>query len=74
MRKNKLFLLEKGKIPIRERKIFQLENGKYFQSELVNWEMAEQQEQQQVDKNKRIRPQERASGQKLCNLIDFWVC
>ena len=43
---------------IRERTIFQLGNGKYFQSELVNSEMTEQ------DKNKRIRPRERARGQK----------
>ena len=41
-------------IPIRERKIFQLivGNGKHFQSELVNQEMAEE---QQEDENKRIR-------------------
>ena len=40
----KIFQLEKGNysnmkeenIPIRNRKIFQLGNGKYFQSELVN--------------------------------------
>ena len=37
----------------------------YFQSELVNWEMAEEeQEEQEVDKNKRIRPREQAHGQK----------
>ena len=47
---------------IRERKIFQLGNGKYFQSELVNWEMAEEQDQE--DKNKCIRPRERAHSKK----------
>ena len=44
MRKWKIFQLvnrkysnlKKENIPIRERKIFQLGNGKYFQSELVN--------------------------------------
>ena len=40
---------------------FQLEKRKYFQFELGNWEMAEQEEE---DKNKCIRPQERARGQK----------
>ena len=46
-----MFQLEKGKysnwkkenIPIIEWKIFRLGNGKYFQSELVNWEMVEEQ-------------------------------
>ena len=52
-------------IPIRERKIFQLGNGKYFQSELVNWEIAEEEEQ---DKNKCIRPRERARGQKYLSI------
>ena len=35
-------------------------NGKYFQSELINWEMAEELE----DENKRIRLREPARGQK----------
>ena len=52
LRNKKKFQLEKEK--------FQLEKGKYFQSELINWEMPEEQE----DKNKRIRPRERAHGQK----------
>ena len=60
MNKEKYSNQEMENIPIRERKIFQLRNGKYFQSELVNWEMAEQQE----DENKHMRPQERAHGQK----------
>ena len=47
--------------PLRERKIHitiikkNIQIRKYFQSELVNWEMAEQ---EQVDKNKFIRPRE----------------
>ena len=32
--------------PISKRKIFQLEKGKHFQYELVNREMAEEQQQQ----------------------------
>ena len=58
--------MKKENIPIRESKIFQLGNGKYFQSELVNWEMAEEEE---VDENKRIRPRERARGHKF----GFWL-
>ena len=42
--------------------VYQLEKGKYFQFELGNWEMAEEQEQE--DENKRIKPRERARGQK----------
>ena len=51
IRKRKIFQSEKGKknIQIRERKIFQLGNGKYFQSELVNWEMAEEETNEQED-------------------------
>ena len=52
--------LEK-KVPIVQRKIFQLENGKYFQSELINWEMIDEEE---VDKTKHKRSRERACGQK----------
>ena len=37
-----IFGLEKGKFPIRKKKVFQLEKGTYFQSDLVNWEMAEE--------------------------------
>ena len=63
-------------MPIRIRKIFQLQKGKYhnyrmenipsrkrkyFQFELGNWEMEEQEEE---DKSKRIRPREQARGQK----------
>ena len=58
--------MKKGNIPIRERKIFQLGNGKYFQSELVNWEMAEEQEE---DNNKCIRPRKRAYGQRNIIII-----
>ena len=49
-------------IPIRKRQIFQLEKGKYFQFELGNWKLAEEQEE---DKNKRIRPREQAHSQKF---------
>ena len=48
---------------MRKRKLFQLEKRKYFQFELGNWEMTEQQEQE--DENKRIGPRERALGQKF---------
>ena len=50
-------------------------NGKkdiYFQSELVNWEMTEEEK----DKHKRTRPRKRARGQKrqfLLNLQIFFV-
>ena len=60
-----MFQLEKKEnVPNRKRKIFQLVKRKYFKFELGNWEMAEEQEEQQEDKNKRIRPRERALGQK----------
>ena len=39
----KIFHLEKEKKSIMIRKIFQLEK-KYFQSELLNWEMAEEEQ------------------------------
>ena len=63
-------------IPIRKWKISQLVKRKYFQFELGNWEMAEE-EEEEVDENKRIRPWERAHGQKykkgnmIRNLIWF---
>ena len=61
VRKIKIFQLEKRKysnqkkenIPVRKRK-------KYSNQENENWEM----EEQQQDKNKRIRPREQAGGQK----------
>ena len=46
-------------------KKFQIEKGKYFKFELVNWEMEEEE-----DKKKRIRPRELASGQKKHYLGD----
>ena len=47
-------------------KIFQWEKGKYYQSEIGNWEMTEEEEEeQQEDENKRIRPRERARGQQI---------
>ena len=56
-------------ISIRKWKIFQLEKGKYYQYEIGNWEMTEEEEQeeeeQQEHENKRIRPRERALGQKM---------
>ena len=48
----------KENIPIRKRKIIQLAKRKYFQFQLGNWEMAEEEQ----GKNKRIRPRERACG------------
>jgi hypothetical protein len=71
-------------MPIRIRKILQLQKGKYhnyrkenipirkrkyFQFELGNWEMAEQEEEE--DENKRIRPRERARGQKKVKIGVF---
>ena len=54
-------------IPIRKRKIFQLEKGKYFQSETVNWKMAEEEQ-----KNKRITPLERARNQQFQVLRNYF--
>ena len=42
LEKGKYYNQRKGNITIREMKILQLGNGKYFQSELVIWEMAEE--------------------------------
>ena len=85
IRKRKIFQLEKGKysiekkgiIPKRKGKIFQIEKGKYCQSEIGNWEMTEEEEeqqQQQEHENKRIRPRERALGQKKVTVEwkKFW--
>ena len=58
--------MRKENIPIRRWKIFQLGDGKYIQSELLNWEMAEEQEE---DKNKCIRPREQAHGQRNIIII-----
>ena len=52
-------------IPTRKRKTIKLE--------FVNWEMAEEeQEQQYEDKKKCIRPREQACGQKLFLLVYYW--
>ena len=45
LEKGKYYNQRKGNITIREMKILQLGNGKYFQSELVIWEMAEEEEE-----------------------------
>ena len=48
-------------------KMFQLEEGEYFQSDLVNWEMAEEEQ-----KDKRITPVERARSQQFQVLGNYF--
>ena len=47
--------------------MFQLEKGKYFQSELVNWEMAEEEQ-----KDKRKTPLERGRRQQFQVLGNYF--